>query len=434
MGNVNCCKGNECLKDIQNTQIDFLSEYILDNNHDKETINPIFHENFISLNNFDLNGYATDASYSNMKQKSYHPSLNKLIKLQSMIRKYLFQLKFSSKINLKRKNLLDYFQMNEVLCKIDEIDFYTKDNIKKIEYSIIKREGIWEKSFFPPTFFQKIKYSSSRYMVSVPCCYLLENNTNGSILDESYISTSIKNNQFSTENDLQSKAVYKGYWSLDKFMYGHGILISSNGSKYEGIFQNGRLHGYGRYINYKGDVFDGWFVNGKANGFGVFCSKDDNLYTIYKGQWKDNQPDGNGEEWRSDDIYYKGMFSKGRKNGYGEFTWNDGSSYKGSIVNDLLEGEGEYVWSDNRRYKGMWKENQMNGIGKMEYSKESSYEGSWINNKKSGYGVFYYSKDKYYEGEWLDGKQNGKGKIIKKNITDEGHWRNGVKIENNEDE
>ncbi len=44
----------------------------------------------------------------------------------------------------------------------------------------------------------------------------------------------------------------------------------------------------------------------------------------------------------SNGAVFEGEFINGAKNGFGEYYWQDKSSYKGSWKKDLFEGNGEY--------------------------------------------------------------------------------------------
>lgn len=42
-------------------------------------------------------------------------------------------------------------------------------------------------------------------------------------------------------------------------------------------------------------------------------------------------------------------------NGWGEFKWPDGRIYRGYYKNDIKDGEGEFTIDENTKYKGGWK-------------------------------------------------------------------------------
>lgn len=358
----------------------------------------------------------------------YDKKTERIIKIQSIMKRFLSKLKFNRRVGLQKLALKEYFRTQGVLCEKDNVDIYIHPIVKKIESQIIKKEGIYNNPNIPNNILEDISYQPF-YSLEMPCTYLIENKEENNLYNKSYFenkettNNSTPNNEF--ESNLIRKSVYKGHWSLDKKKYGYGILINSEGSKYEGLFRNGKLDGRGRYITIKGDFFDGNFSNGSTNGFGIFIHPDG---SIYKGNWMNDLPWGEGEEWSSDGSYYKGDFFQGKKFGIGEFKWKDGAIYLGGIKNDLLNGDGIYTWSDGRRYKGFWQENNMHGYGVLENPDGTKYEGYFEINKKHGKGKYWYNKEKYYEGQWINGKQNGKGKIVKNGIVEEGLWVDGKKI------
>jgi len=82
---------------------------------------------------------------------------------------------------------------------------------------------------------------------------------------------------FSFENDSKS-LFYSGFRNSKGEKHGYGIVLSSNGEKYEGYFENNLFQPFGRYINSKGDIYEGAFVNSKLNGLGKLIKKRENLY------------------------------------------------------------------------------------------------------------------------------------------------------------
>jgi hypothetical protein len=47
-------------------------------------------------------------------------------------------------------------------------------------------------------------------------------------------------------------------------------MLWPDGSKYEGMWRQGRACGRGRMTHANFDIFEGEWVNDKANGYGVF--------------------------------------------------------------------------------------------------------------------------------------------------------------------
>lgn len=399
MGNISCCEDEKQLQSLE-----------LDTNYER-SMNERLLKNSLNLSSSKIDFFFRPQKYSDEKTE-------KTIKIQCLIRRFISKLKFLNKIQKKRENLEIYFQHQGYLCERDDINYYTPIEIKDIEDKIKNRIGIYGKYYIPNDILHQISYKNI-YSFLMPCVYLLEKDKR----NESY-DVNITSNTDTEKNSLLNQPIFKGYWSVDKLQNGYGILISTNGSKYEGLFRNGKLEGFGRSITSKGSFFEGNFLNGKANGYGIYIHSDGSLY---KGEWIDDFPWGKGEEWSAEGDYYKGQFIKGKKTGKGEFKWNDGSTYIGDVLNNIIHGNGTYKWTDGRIYMGTWNENEMNGKGTLIYSDKTKFEGNFYKNKREGFGRFYYSNDKYYEGNWENGKQNGKGKLIKDGIAEEGIWKDGKK-------
>ena len=47
---------------------------------------------------------------------------------------------------------------------------------------------------------------------------------------------------------------------------GNGILLKSNGSKYEGAFRLNFFTGWGRFIDEEGTIYEGYFINNQLTG------------------------------------------------------------------------------------------------------------------------------------------------------------------------
>ena len=74
----------------------------------------------------------------------------------------------------------------------------------------------------------------------------------------------------------------------------------------------------------------------KRHGFGVSISLDG----VYKGEWKNDQPDGQGTFWNNEGNIYDGKWVNGQMDGFGKFVQVDGSVYNGQWVDHLKHGEG----------------------------------------------------------------------------------------------
>ena len=50
----------------------------------------------------------------------------------------------------------------------------------------------------------------------------------------------------------------------------------SDGSTYEGQWNNDEKHGQGKFVNEYGDIYEGEFFEGMFEGFGKYTYKEDN--------------------------------------------------------------------------------------------------------------------------------------------------------------
>ena len=65
---------------------------------------------------------------------------------------------------------------------------------------------------------------------------------------------------------------------------GPGKEELEDGSKYDGMFKNGKACGKGKFVNAEGDVFEGNFEDNRAMGEGVYQLKGFNM--VFEGTWK----------------------------------------------------------------------------------------------------------------------------------------------------
>lgn len=77
----------------------------------------------------------------------------------------------------------------------------------------------------------------------------------------------------------------------------------------------------------------------KAEGEGLLSSEK----IVYRGQWQNDLPHGEGHEAYSRISYYLGSFSNGKKNGFGHYQWNQLEFYEGDFKDNKIHGVGRYV-------------------------------------------------------------------------------------------
>jgi len=66
---------------------------------------------------------------------------------------------------------------------------------------------------------------------------------------------------------------------------------------------------------------------------------------------------------------------------FGELSYPDGRVYRGEWRDDQLNGEGEMLWPDGRLYRGTFKDDMRHGQGVMRYPNGTSQSGLWENDK-----------------------------------------------------
>eukprot|EP01126_Amoeba_proteus_P028700 TRINITY_DN28292_c0_g1_i1.p1 TRINITY_DN28292_c0_g1~~TRINITY_DN28292_c0_g1_i1.p1 ORF type:complete len:287 (-),score=54.24 TRINITY_DN28292_c0_g1_i1:371-1231(-) len=209
--------------------------------------------------------------------------------------------------------------------------------------------------------------------------------------------------------------------------FGQGVLVFSNGDKYEGSLTDMEPDGAGNLtLVSQGIQYEGYFHAGKPHGKGVLTNREG----VYQGEFDSGRRHGNGKmifsltnkeydgSWNNDDFHGQGTLSTP------EFC------YKGNFKNGLISGKGRIEYTHEEGvYEGQFKAGRKHGKGK--YTSKSgifvSYIGDYSMDLKHGNGTGTYANGDYYVGEFKYGQPCGTGKLIIKsnglNITYEGKWR-----------
>lgn len=167
----------------------------------------------------------------------------------------------------------------------------------------------------------------------------------------------------------------------------------NNSQKKKKIYKNGKIIYYGNMLN------------GKRHGYGSLYNSQGHL--VYKGEWKLNQKNGAGMEYRNSKIIYQGYFKNNLYDGYGIIYDNNKPKYKGFWKLGNRQGKGiEYYSNGIVSYFGEWKFNQKNGIGK-EFTMDGKkvYEGEFLNGQRHGHGTLFKNNVRFYESIWRFGKE-----------------------------
>lgn len=167
--------------------------------------------------------------------------------------------------------------------------------------------------------------------------------------------------------------------------HGKGKYTSSDGTTYDGDWEEGKMTGKGQIIWSSGATYDGDCLGGDLHGFGTFSSSDG---SVYKGHWKMNNQHGVGrKEYQNSDVY--------------DGCWKAG----------VRDGHGRYAWSNGNLYTGNWKKGNMCGRGVMKWFNGDLFDGFWVDGLRHGSGCYRFADGSYYFGTWSNGLKDGRGTL-----------------------
>lgn len=114
---------------------------------------------------------------------------------------------------------------------------------------------------------------------------------------------------------------------------------------------------------------------------------------------------------------YKGAFKNGERNGTGLCKFKlTGSIYRGEWRDDKPMGNGTLFTLPNEiieaRFDGF---KIVDGQIKILYTNGEFYEGNCKQSSRNLAGIHYYINGDYYDGEWVNDRRVGRGRIFSKN-------------------
>ena len=232
---------------------------------------------------------------------------------------------------------------------------------------------------------------------------------------------------------FKNNNIYYGNWNNNCQMEGYGIYyLNDNKVITEGVWNKGDII-YGRIFLTNGDIYIGEMKNSLPDGKGkyIFANKD-----IYEGDFKQGDMTGKGIFiFFPDNTKYQGDIEKGFFNGKGKMIWNNGVEYSGEFLDSYLNGNGTITSNiQNEKYHGMFEKNEFHGKGIYYYRNGDIYDGNFEYGIKSGYGKYTRNDKVEFEGFWNDDLANGNGILTYRGNSLKGYFRNGVFIENSENE
>ena len=154
---------------------------------------------------------------------------------------------------------------------------------------------------------------------------------------------------------------------------GKGTIVFTTGHKYTGGFKDGVRHGDGVMLMPGGRKIVGVWENNEIRE-GTYTQPDG---TIYEGQWKFRERNGQGTLSFPDGRKYVGEFKSGQRHGKGTMTYPDGRKYTGDFNYGERSGYGSMTYPDGRKYTGEFKAGEKNGQGTMIHPDGKKQEGEF---------------------------------------------------------
>lgn len=174
----------------------------------------------------------------------------------------------------------------------------------------------------------------------------------------------------------------------------------TDGSYYEGEFENGCPNGEGKMTLSNGEEYEGQWKDGKMHGDGSYYFKDKETNEFngkkYEGQFAYSQINGYGKMIYDSfgQIIYCGNWKNGKRDGFGQLYLLSPSHeeierlYSGTWKNDQFV-EGVCIEKNGDRYSGEFSDYCLNGNGTVFLKDGSWQQGRWENNElQDGYMYF----------------------------------------------
>jgi len=196
--------------------------------------------------------------------------------------------------------------------------------------------------------------------------------------------------------------------------------ILSPGKEIRGYFIDGAKQGPCMEL-FDNSVFTGVYDSQKRNGCGSIKS---NSETIFIGHFSYNIPSNYCIMKFLNNTIYKGDLKDNKPNGIGRYKCSE-FIYTGEFQMDLYSGIG-ILETKESRYLGEFKSGERDGLG---YSKSmlASYIGYWKHDLQNGIG-YLRSKTVQFQGQFKNGKFHGLG-LINTGKQIYGRFKNGVLFE-----
>ena len=163
------------------------------------------------------------------------------------------------------------------------------------------------------------------------------------------------------------------------------------------------INGKGTLIFDTGHKYTGGFIDGVRQGDGILLMPGGRKIV---GVWEDNEIKS-GTYTEPDGTVYEGQWKFRERNGQGTLTYPDGRKYTGAFKSGQRHGQGTMLFPDGRKYVGEFHGGNRHGQGTMIYPDGRVYSGEFREGKRTGYGTITYPNDRKIIGRFSDGKYIG---------------------------
>jgi hypothetical protein len=128
-------------------------------------------------------------------------------------------------------------------------------------------------------------------------------------------------------------------------------------------------------------------------------------YIVLRGETSSSLRSGHHSVIYVNGDRYTGGYQGGCRSGRGTQTYAvDGSVYDGEWRDDQPNGQGTLTYLNGQKYVGQWKDDQRCGRGTETYGDGSRYEGEFMHDLYNGYGIRAQQGGKITVGVWRLGK------------------------------
>ena len=155
-------------------------------------------------------------------------------------------------------------------------------------------------------------------------------------------------------------------------------MIALEQVSFEVLEKKGQIPCKVRIVYANDDIFEGEVdLEGLKEGWGIYLY---NNKEKYEGFWQENKIHGYGRYWFQGGEFYEGDWYQGRKEGVGILKFNGGEKYEGEFYRDDFDGKGTFYYSNGDKFEGIWKKGKKNGAG-IFWGKERKIIGEWIDDE-----------------------------------------------------